>query len=259
MNVFENQVADGFKNQVSEGVNFYLQWADPWGASTNDYDLLPIDDNDEIIDSSTSIQDGTQDPIEYISNLPDSNLVMVRPHGAGNRFLPHFAFDGARRPNRDIDLDGVGIQPMGLWSDSETLRVSSFRNTTLHAFDVTGLRSSASASWSPIARVENTIEPLNDEMSNDVAISIPDDVLRTKLELIFDKVPGENIDLRNIASLTSLNLRGAGVSDLRGLEHAVNLAGLDLGLNEIVHLDLLDSLPKLETLNLGVCRTDTHQ
>ena len=44
-----------------------LQWADPWGASTNDYDLFLLDANNNLLASSTSTQNGTQDPFEYIA------------------------------------------------------------------------------------------------------------------------------------------------------------------------------------------------
>ena len=44
-----------------------LQWADPLGASSNDYDLFLINEDGDVVASSTDTQDGTQDPIESIS------------------------------------------------------------------------------------------------------------------------------------------------------------------------------------------------
>lgn len=42
----------------------FLQWADPFGASSNDYDLIVVEAMTvTILDSSTNVQNGTQDPI----------------------------------------------------------------------------------------------------------------------------------------------------------------------------------------------------
>ena len=46
-----------------------LQWADPLGASANDYDLFLINEDGDVIASSTDTQDGTQDPIESIRSF----------------------------------------------------------------------------------------------------------------------------------------------------------------------------------------------
>ena len=54
-----------------------LQWADPLGASANDYDLFLVDGDGNVLLSSTDTQDGAQDPIEAFS-------------------LGFFAFEGVR-------------------------------------------------------------------------------------------------------------------------------------------------------------------
>ena len=69
-----------------------LQWADPWGASTNDYDLFLLDANNNLLAASTSTQNGTQDPFEYIagscvSDRTGTRLVIVRNTGAADRYL----------------------------------------------------------------------------------------------------------------------------------------------------------------------------
>jgi subtilisin family serine protease len=49
-----------------------LQWNDPWGASANDYDLELWDldqDPPVMIDASTNVQNGSQDPIEQVSTV----------------------------------------------------------------------------------------------------------------------------------------------------------------------------------------------
>ena len=69
-----------------------LQWADPVGGSANDYDLFLIDTNNTVIVSSTNTQDGSQDPIEYISgacsnDYEGARLVIVKNAGAADRYL----------------------------------------------------------------------------------------------------------------------------------------------------------------------------
>ena len=69
---------------------FVLQWADPLGASANDYDLFLVDNNGNVLDSSTTTQDGTQDPIESIRsrriNHRGDRLVIVKVSGE-DRYL----------------------------------------------------------------------------------------------------------------------------------------------------------------------------
>ena len=74
-----------------------LQWADPLGASTNDYDLFLVNENGAVLASSTDTQDGTQDPVEVISspifNYSGLSVVVVKASGA-NRYLRVQAFGG---------------------------------------------------------------------------------------------------------------------------------------------------------------------
>ena len=69
---------------------FILQWADPLGASANDYDLFLVDEDGDVIASSTDTQDGTQDPIEVIDSRglyhTDARLVIVKASGS-DRYL----------------------------------------------------------------------------------------------------------------------------------------------------------------------------
>ena len=79
-------------NKVTkDGLSFVLQWADPLGGSGNDYDLFLVDADDNVLASSTDVQDGTQDPIELIdsagSDYKDAFLVVVKASGAANRYL----------------------------------------------------------------------------------------------------------------------------------------------------------------------------
>ncbi len=67
-----------------------LFWADPLGASSNDYDFFLVsEDGTTIWDASTNIQDGTQDPFEALWDYlyPGDRLVVVKKDGANGVFL----------------------------------------------------------------------------------------------------------------------------------------------------------------------------
>ncbi len=74
-----------------------LQWADPLGDSSNDYDLFLVNENGAVLASSTDTQDGTQDPIEIISSpiftYSGLSVVVVKASGA-NRYLRVQAHSG---------------------------------------------------------------------------------------------------------------------------------------------------------------------
>ena len=90
----ENAVGGGF---LGYSGTIVLQWADPLGASSNDYDLFLVDANGDVFASSTNTQDGTQDPMESISTgffaYDDARLVVVKASGA-DRYLRLQAFGG---------------------------------------------------------------------------------------------------------------------------------------------------------------------
>jgi hypothetical protein len=48
---------------------YLLNWSDPIGASNNDYDLFVVSSTNTVKASSTNIQSGTQDPVEFIAPL----------------------------------------------------------------------------------------------------------------------------------------------------------------------------------------------
>jgi hypothetical protein len=65
-----------------------MQWSDPVGASTNDYDLFRLNSTlTSVLASSTNVQTGTQDPVELVSTAANTRLVVVRRPGAAPRFI----------------------------------------------------------------------------------------------------------------------------------------------------------------------------
>ena len=91
----------GLEGNPLSGAGFFgfagpivLQWPDPLGASSNDYDLFRVNEDGDVVASSTDTQDGTQDPIESISSGRSSDtLVVVKASGA-DRYLRLQAIDG---------------------------------------------------------------------------------------------------------------------------------------------------------------------
>ncbi len=90
-------------------------------------------------------------------------------------------------------------------------------------------------------------------------VFIPDANLRTLIEQVLNKRPGESVTKRpgepilQAEMLTIQYLRGHSrrIKDLRGLETAKNLRSLDLGSNQISDLTPLANLNQLTTLDLG--------
>ena len=90
-------------------------------------------------------------------------------------------------------------------------------------------------------------------------VFIPDANLRTLIEQVLNKRPGESVTNRpgepitQEEMLTIQYLRGHSrrIKDLRGLETAKNLRSLDLGSNQISDLTPLANLNQLTTLDLG--------
>ena len=81
-------------------------------------------------------------------------------------------------------------------------------------------------------------------------VDIPDPALRTALEMALGKQVDEDITQEDMASLESFDAFESGIRNIRGLEFAVNLTQLHLGLNHISNLSSLKGLKKLTVLDL---------
>ena len=81
-------------------------------------------------------------------------------------------------------------------------------------------------------------------------IHIPDPNLRAALESALGKEADADITRAEMASLESLDAFESGILDLTGLEFAINLTELHLGLNRISDVSLLKGLAKLTVLDL---------
>ncbi len=87
---YNTVVAGGSQGRVD------LFWSDPLGGSANDYDLFVLDSTGtSVLRSSTTIQNGAQDPYESLSKLnPGERIVIVKSSGAP-RFL-HLSTNGGQ-------------------------------------------------------------------------------------------------------------------------------------------------------------------
>lgn len=71
-------------NEDTSSLSLLLHWADPLGASNNDYDLYLLDANGtEVIGASDNLQNGRQDPVEGLVgdagfNLRGARIVVVK-------------------------------------------------------------------------------------------------------------------------------------------------------------------------------------
>ncbi len=85
--VLNNQMTTG-------GGRPLLFWSDPLGASGNDYDLFVINSaGTAVVDSSTNIQNGDDDPVEDPGNaFSGERLVVLKKTAAAGRFLHLTAF-----------------------------------------------------------------------------------------------------------------------------------------------------------------------
>ena len=64
-----------------------LFWADPLGASTNDYDLFVLDNVGNVLRSSIDTQNGTQDPYESVDTLNVNERILIVKYSGAGRFI----------------------------------------------------------------------------------------------------------------------------------------------------------------------------
>ena len=189
----------------------------------------------------------------------DGEVLLVASHGSG-AVRAYALSDGSRRPGRDVDTGAAGQpQPTGIWSDGAALWVADASAGTVQAYAVPGL-SGAGASGPPpdpfAVRASSRAERVPAGASAGPPAAVADPALRSRIAAALGKGPGEPLGAAELASLRSLDARGAGVASLDGLQAAVNLEALDLGLNPVADLRPLASLPRLRALNLDGAPAD---
>jgi Leucine-rich repeat (LRR) protein len=82
-------------------------------------------------------------------------------------------------------------------------------------------------------------------------VNIPDPNLRAAIEAELGKAAGDTITVADMESLTTLEADRADISDLTGLEAAINLTELRLDANNISDISALSGLANLTRLRLS--------
>ena len=123
-----------YLNQITKNPSVItLQWSDPLGASTNDYDLYIVDSFGNIIESSFASQNGTQDPYEQINvgnvgKTYTGYYVVVAKYSGAPRFLHLNASRGQLAYNTDGATKGHATveKAFGVAAVSALNRTTSF-------------------------------------------------------------------------------------------------------------------------------------
>ena len=90
-----------------------------------------------------------------------------------------------------------------------------------------------------------------DDIVPGMEVEFPDSNLRAAIESALGKVSGDPITTSDMAALTQLEARNSNISDMTGLEHAINLTSLNLDSNSISDITSLAGLTNLTSLSLN--------
>ena len=168
--------------------------------------------------------------------------------------------DGARRSEYDIDsAASANGYAAGLWSDGETLWVVDDADQKAYAYAAPGLGKPPAESDSLLSDLASRATVVPAGPAAGAPVWIPDIALRGRIATALGKSESDIIGVRELAALVVLDVRGAGVAELTGLEYAVNLEGLDLGHNAVEDLRPLAGLASLRRLNLDGALGDPWQ
>ena len=170
---------------------------------------------------------------------------------------------GAPMADRALDSSVTGSSPLGLWSDRETLWVVNQGDQQIRAYAVPGLRAAAARTASSVAdpfsvRVVTRVDAVPGIVDAGPPVFIADAALRGAIAEALGLNSDQSVGLEAMARIRSLNVRGAGIAELTGLEYAVNLESLDLGHNPVRDPWTLAMLPRLTVLNLDGAAIDLY-
>ena len=237
----------------------------------SDGDTLWVADHGDGFVYAYGLADGARrEEKEFTLRTDDDEVVHIKPFGLfsdGETALAtdwlrgtvrgYWLSDGARHADRDIgEAATVNRYAAGLWSDGETLWVVDELEQKAVAYAAAELRDPPESTGSLVGEMRSRAAVVPGDAAAGPPVSIPDAGLRGRIVAALGKSPGDTLGARELAALEVLDARNAGVASLAGLEHAVNLEGIDLGHNEIADQRPLSSLPALRRLNLDGATTD---
>ena len=104
------------------------------------------------------------------------------------------------------------------------------------------------ADFSPIELFVNGLITFRKDGQTFPPVDIPDATLRGAIEKALSKSAGDTINTVEMAKLTRLSAANSGITDITGLEKAINLTALNLHSNQIVDVSPLAGLKKLTSL-----------
>ena len=104
--------------------------------------------------------------------------------------------------------------------------------------------------YSPLTGLYNQLRE-KDFKITDSLVSIPDAALAAAIKTALGLAAGDDITQEAMQTLTSLKAEQRGISNLTGLEHAINLQTLELRRNQISDLTPISRLTNLQELYLG--------
>ena len=219
------------------------------------------------------VADGVRQSGKEFSLQSDDDTAYVQPFGLWSDGETLLATDwstgtvrgyvlagGARRGANDIDGETTANSyAAGLWSDGETLWVVDEFEQKAYAYMSPGLKVPPEESGTLLGNLASraTVVPSGTVVGGPVWM--PDPALHGRVAAALGKRATDAIGVGELAAVVVLDARGAGIDDLTGLEHAVNLEGLDLANNPVSDLGPLESLPGLRRLNLDGVQVDLWQ
>ncbi|MDD3112190.1 MAG: PKD domain-containing protein [Methanofollis liminatans] len=139
-----------FTVPAGTSITLVFEWNDPWGFSSNDYDLYVYDASGTLISSSTGPQDGDDNPIEYVQ-VRNTGTRPVTAYGAVNKYsgsartLEFFVFgasspiDAAYGPEADSVFGhqaAEGVIAVGSIDHADAIRYYSSRGPSTISYPV---------------------------------------------------------------------------------------------------------------------------
>ncbi|MCG9130589.1 leucine-rich repeat domain-containing protein [Candidatus Poribacteria bacterium] len=216
-------------------------------------DVLVKDDTDQFITALKKTGNSPGDTNELISSFYETyNSYLDAAHAAAAVGLPKDVF--LSKIQEDTNLQSFGLQ------DLVEGRVIS-RDTWTSNFNAIVF-----ALNPPVVSIPDPLGPGDITSNPDDAVHIPDPNLRVVLTRMLGQHPDAPITVsqmeqfsdfgweghvKNGVYVHGLTLRDQGITDLTGLEYAINLTDLQMGGNEISDLTPISSLTKLEFLAIG--------
>ena len=211
-------------------------------------DITPLEYLTEL--AALDLRENAIEDITSLSNLTNLTTLYLQENGIDDLTALE---DLTQLTSLDVSLNSVSdLQPLsGLAALTQLYLVNNAITDALPLTDLINLK---------VLRIsENDIEDIKpligvaEDIEADVEIPtmIPDTALETGVRNILGLAEEVPLTKKVIQTLTAFDLQNNGISELNGLEYAINLTDLNLARNNIVTLVPLTDLTELKTLDLS--------